>query len=87
MGVRVLRSVAVGVAAQIFVLYLANAGKLPESLLQRIFTPALFIASILGVGAHDSGTVLLVLLEGMVVFGLVAFLLDLLLLRSPGTHN
>jgi hypothetical protein len=82
MGVRVLRRVAAGVATQIFVIYLANAGKLPDSLFQRIFTPALFIASVLRIGAHDGGIVLLVLLEGTLVFGSVAFLLDLLIIRG-----
>jgi hypothetical protein len=87
-GKKIWRSLAIGAAAQILIMYLANAGNLPEAL-QWLFTPTLFIASVLGIGAHNGSIILIAFMIGTVLFGAAALAMDALFVRRriAGTHN
>lgn len=84
---RILRSLAAGGTLTVVAMYLYIAGELPGSL-QSVFTPTLFIASKLRIGAHDAGIIYLIFLEGILVFGVLALLLDILFIhKKPVDHG
>jgi hypothetical protein len=87
-GNRIGRSIAIGAAAQILIMYLANAGNLPESL-RWLFAPTLLVASVLGIGAHDGGIIVIAFMTGTILFGAAALALDVLFVRRriSGTQN
>jgi len=70
-----------GAVLEIILMVLYIAGAIPMSYLQWLFTSILFIASLLRIGSHDAGIIVIFFAIGTLIFGLVTFLADLLLTR------
>ena len=88
MAKRIWRSLAIGSLLEIIVMVLANAGAIPDSF-QWLFTPALFIASLLRIGSHDAAIIVVALVVGTMIFAALILALDLILIprRRPAKHE
>ena len=81
MAKRIWRSLAIGALLEIILMVLASVGAMPDSF-QWLFTPTLFIASLLRIGSHDGGIIVVALVVGTMIFAALILAFDLILIPS-----
>lgn len=78
---RIWRCLAIGAVLTIVEMVLTDAGAIPDRL-QWIYTPVDFIASLLRIGSHDGGIILIWFLYASVIFAAIVFPFDLLFTQT-----
>jgi hypothetical protein len=70
-------SLTVGIGVIIALMVAANAG-ISGEIVSKLLFPGMVVASALGFGAHDIGTVVAIFVTGSLLFGAAALLLSVL---------